>query len=122
MNNKTYISFYLKSNTVRVFTSSVRKIGSPKYVRFLINPKTNRMIMSSYDKKEFTSFRVSRKVLSDSKYSSLRIRSMRFCRLLANQFGWDVNKSYRIPGLVILNQELVVYDLTGAKEIPNKQG
>lgn len=121
MNNKTYISFYLKNSTIRVFTSSVRKIGSPRYVRFLVNPETNKMAMTSYDKKEFSSFRVSGKVYLDSKCSSLKICSKKFCTLLSNRFGWGENKSYRIPGEVFPKEKIVIYDLTEAKETGNTE-
>ena len=60
--NKTSISFYLRNDTVRVFTSALRALDKPKYVRFLINPNTLKMAMTEYGQKEFTSFRVSRKI------------------------------------------------------------
>ena len=44
--NKTRISFYLRDYTVRVFTSALRALDKPKYVRFLINPDTLKMALS----------------------------------------------------------------------------
>ena len=115
--NKTRISFYLKDDTVRVFTSALRALDKPKYVRFLINPNTLKMAMTEYGQKEFTSFRVSRKIFEDSKDKSLRIISKKFCTLIANRMNWDTDKSYRVEGLIYPEQKVVVYDLTSAKEI-----
>lgn len=115
--NNTRISFYLRKNTVRVFTSALRALDKPKYVRFLINPDTLKMAMTEYWQKEFTSFRVSRKIFEDSKGKSLRIRSKKFCDLIANRMNWDPDRSYWVEGRIYPDQKVVVYDLTSAKEI-----
>jgi len=115
--NKTRISFYLRNNTIRVFTSALRVLDKPKYVRFLINPNTLKMAMTEYGQKEFTSFRVSRKIFEDSKDKSFRIMSKKLCTLIANRMNWDPNKSYWVEGRIYPEQKVVVYDLTSAKEI-----
>ena len=115
--NKTRISFYLKKDTIRVYTSALRALDKPKYVRFLINPNTLKMAMTEYGQKEFTSFRVSRKIFEDSKDKSLRLSSKKFCTLIANRMNWDTEKSYWVEGRVYPDQKVVVYDLTSAKEI-----
>lgn len=115
--NKTRISFYLRKNTVRVFTSALRALDKPKYVRFLINPDALKMAMTEYWQKEFTSFKVSRKIFENSKDKSFRIRSKRFCDLIANRMHWDLDKSYWVEGRIYPDQKVVVYDLTSAKEI-----
>ena len=115
--NKTRISFYLRINTIRVFTSALRVLDKPKYVRFLMNPNTLKMAMTEYDQKEFTSFRVSRKIFEDSKDKSFRIMSKKLCTLIANRMNWNPEKSYWVEGRIYPEQKVVVYDLTSAKEI-----
>lgn len=119
-NNDTFISFYLSSNTFRVSTRALRVLNAPVYVRFLINPDKNLMAMESYYRKEFTSFRIKRKVLLDSKYHSFRIISKKLCVLLARQMDWNPRKSYRIPGTIYPDKKVVIYQLEGAKELPEK--
>lgn len=115
--NKTRISFYLRNNTIRVFTSALRVLDKPKYVRFLINPNTLKMAMTEYDQKEFTSFKVSRKIFEDSKDKSFRIMSKKLCTLIANRMNWNPEKSYWVEGRIYPEQKVVVYDLTSSKEI-----
>ena len=73
--------------------------------------------MTESFQKEFTSFKVSRKIFENSKDKSLRIRSKRFCDLIANRMNWDTEKSYWVEGRIYPEQKVVVYDLTSAKEI-----
>lgn len=114
MGEKTHLSFYLAYNTFRVFTDAVRHVGCPGYVRFLINPDDLRMAMEAYDKKGLTSFKVPGKLFSDTKGTSMRIHSKRFCHLLADKMGWDVTRSYRIPGDIFPRQQVVIFDLSQA--------
>ena len=118
--NKTYISFYLPRHTLRVFVKAIRALEEPTYVRFLINPETLKMAMENYGKKEFTSFRVSRRMIEDSNSSSLRIHSKKFCDLIARRMNWDFGKGYRVPGTIYPEQNVVVYSLSEAQEIPLK--
>jgi len=120
MGEKTHISFYLDCSTLRVFINAVRRIGSPTYVRFLLNPDDFRMAMEAYDKKELTSFKVPQKLFSDSKGTSMRIHSKRLCSLLAMRMGWNVTKSYRIPGDIFLKHQMVIFDLSKAVVLNEK--
>lgn len=115
--NNTYMSFYLRSDTFRVFTGALRVLDAPKYVRFLVNPDTLKMAMIEYDQKEFTSFKVSKKILYDSRRNCLSIRSKKFCVLIADRMKWDRSKSYRVEGKIYPDQKVVVYDLSSAKAI-----
>lgn len=121
MREKTHMSFYLDRSTFHVFTNAIRRVGSPPYVRFLINPDNLCMAMESYDKKGPTSFSVPPKLFSDSKGTSMRIQSKRFCCLLADKMGWDETKSYRVPGHIFSKQQIVIFDLSQAVELNGKE-
>ena len=114
MSEKTHLSFYLAYNTFRVSTDAVRHVGCPEYVRCLINPDDLRMAMEVYERKGLTSFKVPEKLFSDTKGTSMRIRSKPFCYLLASKMGWDMTKSYRIPGDIFSKQQVVIFDLSQA--------
>ena len=120
MNEYTYISFYLNENKIHVFCDSVRAIGEPTYVRFLLNKDGTSMIMEPYDKKEFQSMRVPKAVYNKS--GRMDFRSTGFCRLLSQRFGWERTHSYRIPGKIITKQRLVLFDLTRAVKIETASG
>ncbi len=121
MSEITHMSFYLAHHTFRVFTDAVRRIGCPGYVRFLMNPGELRMAMESHDKKELTSFKVPHNLFTDTKDTSMRIHSKRFCQLLADKIGWDMTKSYRVPGEIFPRQQVVIFDLSQAVALPKME-
>lgn len=115
MSENTCISFYLNENKIHVFCDTVRAIGEPPYVRFLLNADGTSMIMAPYNKKEFQSMRVPKAVYN--KTGKMEFRSVGFCRLLSHRLGWEQGHSYRIPGKVLIKQSLVLFDLTCAVKI-----
>lgn len=69
------------------------------------------------DKKTQRSFRVPKDLMENNR--SMRIHSKSFCYALAQAQNWDIHKSYRIPGTVLIPGKIVVFDLTSAEEISN---
>lgn len=116
----TYISFYLSDNTIRIFKSTVRKLGTPPFLQFLIHPNGQSMVMQPYETRSFTTIRVPKNLYSDN--GKTQAYSKGLCRLLANKLNWDINCSYRIPGRLIPQQKLVVYDLSQATVISQSSG
>ena len=112
---ETYISFYLNCNRIHVFKSTVKEIGSPKYIRFLVKEEGPSIVMESYDRKDFHSHRV--RLGSDSR-NGMEISSYPLCTLLKNRLGWEDGKSYRIPGKSYPNQHLAAFNLEKAELIP----
>ncbi|MGI6248673.1 MAG: hypothetical protein ACOYJX_04630 [Acutalibacteraceae bacterium] len=111
----TYISFYLRNNRIHIFVDALRGIGSPKYVCFLIADDGKNLILSTYKKKDFHSHRVPQDVYHGKR--SLELASMRLCQILTAEFGWDSSKSYRIPGRLVEDKKIVVFDLSRAAKI-----
>ena len=112
MADDTYISFYLGIGRIHVFCNTVRVIGSPPFIRFLLEQSGSTMLMEPYDRKGFQSLRVPKAVYG--KTGKMEFRSAAFCRLLAGKLGWNITCSYRIPGRILPKQKLVIFDLTGA--------
>lgn len=111
----TYISFYLRNSRIHIFVDALRGIGSPKYVCFLITDDGKNLILSPYKKKDFHSHRVPQDVYHGKR--SLELASMRLCQILTAEFGWDSSKSYRIPGRLVEDKKIVVFDLSRAAKI-----
>ena len=114
-NDTTYISFYLKSNTIRIFKKTIRGLGVPKFIRFRVNPEGTSMLLEEFDRITLTSFRIPKNI--EEVDGSMEVHSKPFSRLMAFKQGWDVDKSYRIPGRVIKHQKVAVFDLTQAVQI-----
>lgn len=111
----TYISFYLRNNRIHIFIDALRGLDSPRFVSFLIDEDGNNLVLIPYNKKDFYSHRVPLSVYQGKK--GLELTSIRLCRLLAKKFSWDINKSYRIPGIIYSRQKIVIFDLQKAISI-----
>lgn len=118
MGRGTYISFYLRNDSVHIFVDALRSIDNPKFVRFLFNTSEMKMIMQPYHKKEFITFRVPSGIYSeDTPYKPFRLRSKALCDILSSQMGWDKGLSYRVPGEIYSAQRIVRFDLNKASPI-----
>lgn len=115
MSNETYISFYLTTSRIHIFRSTIKEIGNPKFIRFLVKEDGQSMIMEAYHKKDFHSHRVPKE--NESGRWEMELRSMILCSLLEHRLNWQSNKSYRIPGKVYPGQRLAVFDLSAAEQI-----
>ena len=116
MDNHTHLSLYLRNNRIRIFKSTIRLLGTPKFVQFSVHTDGKSMMLAPYYKKSFTSFRIPQNIYEEK--GSLEISSKGFCIIIANRLKWDVEHSYRIPGKYIQGQNVVIYDLTSATIIP----
>lgn len=117
----TFVSFYLAQGRVHIPPGALYGIDCPRYVRFLLAKDGKSMIMEPYDHKEFQSMRVPKCMYeSNPTRRQMEIRCMLFCRLLASWLKLDMGKSYRFPGKILCNQQLVVFDLTDVASVHNE--
>lgn len=111
MAEETFVSFYLRSNTIRVFNAAVRKIGQPRFIRFMINPDTMQLAMLPAVKKDFQSFRVPKGLYSSHVGNdAMQVHSQKLVALW--HFNWVGNltghtvfrekylKNSKLPGLI----------------------
>ena len=112
MMNETYISFYLRSNRIHVFTNALREIGEPSRICFLIGENGHSLLMVPYRKRDCRSHHVPRDVYNGC--DSMEISSMKLCRIIAFIHKWDIRLSYRVPGKIITDEQVVIFDLDRA--------
>ena len=113
--NGVYISFYLKANRIHIFVETLRSMGSPGRIRFLISGDGRILLIHPYDKRGFTSHRIPREVYDCKR--SLEISSYKLCRILAELHGWDLGRSYRVPGRITADARSVCFFLDKAEAI-----
>lgn len=113
--NDTYISFYLKAYRIHVFVNSLRGIGSPSRICFMISGDGKNLLVKPYPKRDFKSHSVPDKVYKGE--GGLDISSFKLCGLIAQMQHWDGNHSYRIPGTVFSEKKIAIFDLTKAEVI-----
>ena len=113
--NETYISFYLRSNRIHVFTNALREIGEPSRICFLIGENGHSLLMTPYRKRDFRSHHVPRDVYNGC--DSMEISSMKLCRIIAFIHKWDIGHSYRVPGKIFPEEQVVIFNLDSAEVI-----
>ena len=116
--DETYISFYLKANRIHVFIEALRMIGSPKRICFMISEDGKKLLMAPYRKRDFRSHGVPNDVYNG--IGRMEISSMKLCRLTADLYSWNLEHSYRVPGLIREDHNVILFDLQRAEEIASK--
>lgn len=71
-------------------------MGCPRFVCFMMGDNADTLVLAPYHKKDFHSHRVSQSVYNGK--GGLELSSFPLCQMLAAEHGWDINKSYRVPG------------------------
>lgn len=113
--NDICISFYLRAGRIHIFAETLRCIGSPKRICFMIAVDGQSLLMRAYEKRDFKSLKVPRNVYDGKR--SLEISSRMLCEILAGLHGWDSTYSYRVPGIILKDRLSVLFPLTKAAKI-----
>ena len=115
MQSDTFVSFYLTTSRIHIFRSTIKDIGNPKFIRFLVKEDGPSMIIEAYHKKDFQSHRVPKETATG--YPEMEVRSLPLCYVLKNRLHREDGKSYRVPGKTYPQQRLAMFDLTAAEMI-----
>lgn len=97
---------------IRVFKNVIRMMDDPKFIRFSVNSEGTSMAVTPYHKRSFTSFRVPKNLYSDN--GAMIVYSKAFCELLYKKLGWDEDYLYRVPGKILYDRKIAVFDLSKA--------
>ena len=112
---ETYLSFYLRANRIHVYVEALRNIGSPARICFMISEDGQSLLLAPYRKRDFKSHSVPKEVYNG--IGGMEVSSMKLCRLIAEIYSWDVDRSYRVPGVYREDHNVVIFDLTSAEDI-----
>ncbi len=112
---ETFISFYLRCNRIHVFISALSGIGSPQRICFMISSDGRYLLLIPYSKRDLKSHYISPQVYHGN--MGCDIHSRKLCHILADEFHWDLNSSYRIRGWIDIRKQAAVFDLASAKLI-----
>lgn len=111
--NECHISFYLGAGRIHIFPQTLRLIGCPKRICFLISPDGQSLLMRGQETRDLRSHRVPPDVYGGSR--SFEVSSRKLCGLLAELQGWDLERSYRAPGAVMREHRSVRFSLARAE-------
>lgn len=117
--NKNGISISLKRRRILVYKETLRSIGAPQNIRFLLNTKKKRIAVQACEAIDRDSFTVPDiSLMGDTQFE---ITSITFARMLYNLSGWNEDLTYRIMGTVHPKNRLVEYDLGNAMIIADEE-
>lgn len=108
----TGVSLCIKSGKIRIFHSTIKELGNPKYIRFLLNPDRKTFAIQSCRNKVPESILVP-KYTSDN--WDFVVHSMTMLRGIWKICGWDEEKTYRMDGICFPEHDLVEFDLKQAE-------
>lgn len=68
-----------------------------------------------HSKKDLRSHRVPKRVYEGTK--SMDVCSIKLCRILSQLYNWDIERSYRVPGVIVPEKKIIAFALGMAEQI-----
>ena len=112
MESNVCTSFYLRRSTIHLHRSTLNRINTPQFVRFLISHNRKTFVVRSCEIKDFHSFRVH--MDQAGKASNAEIHSYGLCEFVTWVNRWDSNTSYRVYGKAFPDQGVALFDFANA--------
>lgn len=111
---KLGISFSLKRRRVLIHRSTIKEIGNPEYIRFLVNSADKKLVVQACDYSETNSHEVPE---WSGTANSFEITSLQMQKIIWQICGWHKEKTYRVAGTLYPEHGLVEFDLSEAKVV-----
>jgi len=115
---KLGISFSLKRRRVLIYRSSLRNLGTPQNIRFLLNVKDKKIAVQACEAIDRDSFKVPN--FEDGSKDPYEITSISFLNMIYKLAGWDQTQTYRIVGTPYPDKRLVEFFLLEAEVIQDE--
>lgn len=116
---RTGISFSMKRRRVLIYRSSLRALGMPSNIRFLLNMKKKKVAVQACEAIDRDSFKVPE--IIDGGKDQYEISSVNFLKMVYKLAGWKDDGTYRIAGVVYLENRLVEFELGDAVKIADEE-
>ena len=107
------ISFCEKFGRIIVFKKTLELLGFPAYYRFLFDPEGQSFAVQSCEMDDEGSHKLPKLIKNDY----CEIKSLALVKFIYKSCRWNGEISYRIPGQMVPNHNLVRFDLNKALEI-----
>lgn len=109
------ISFSMKRRRLLIYRSTLRGIGMPKNIRFLLNIKMKKIAVQACEAIDRDSFKVP--PLEQGTKEQFEITSINFLNMLYKIAGWKRDCTYRLYGQAYPDNRLVEFRLDDADVI-----
>lgn len=111
------ISFSSKNRRVLIHKSTLRALGMPQYIRFLLNKRRKCVAVQVCEAIDRDCFKVPELKPEDV----YEISSVNFVKMVYTLGEWNINSSYRVCGEAFSEKRLVEFDLTEAVTITEEE-
>jgi len=113
------ISFSMKRRRVLIYRSTLRCLGQPQSIRFLLNMKCRRVAVQACEIIDRDSFKVPQ--YENGSKDQYEITSISFLNMIYKIAEWNLNQTYRIYGTSYPGNRLVEFDLEDAEVIQDEE-
>lgn len=117
MSDNKYISISFKRRRVMIHKSTLRVLGLPHNIRFLLNKGEKKVAIQCCEAIDRDNFDVPALDANET----YEITSISFVQVLYALGNWDFDKSYRISGTFYSTNRLVEFDLADATAISDDE-
>lgn len=118
VNLHTQVSIDFKKHRFRIHKESLRLIGDPKYIQFLVNVNESQVAIRGIDsdRRGSHAHKVNRSILASD--NSFEIYSRTFTEKLRSVFeGFEENCTYRLTGMVLPKERAVVFSIESLQKV-----
>jgi len=107
------VSFKLSRGRITIFKTTLDTLGRPEYFQFMFSPEDKMFAIQACEMGDDGAHRMPE--ITSREY--IDVNSKALVRFVYHTCGWKEKYTYRIPGIVHLEQRLISFDLLKALEI-----
>ena len=111
------LSFSMKRRRVLIYKSTLRLLGMPSNIRFLLNKEGKRLAVQACEAIDRDSFEVPDMQADDH----FEISSVNFISVIYRLAKWNTEQNYRMTGVYFKSNRLVEFALDEAETISEEQ-
>lgn len=104
-----HITLDFKQDRIRIHKNTLKLLGSPNFIRFLVNPVDKVIAIQVSDAEDSRAHRSSRKRLKPNQ--SYELRSRNFMQQLIKCGTWDTQKTYRLDGTMVVGGQIAKFNI-----------
>lgn len=113
------LSFSFKRGRTLIYHATIRELGDPEYIRFLLNKKEKTVAIQCCEAIDKDRFKVPA-FPKDRKFQ-YEIYSISFISMVYKLAGWQIGKNYRMHGYSVPKYRLIIFELAGAEQISDEE-
>lgn len=117
--NRVGLSFSLKRGRLLVYHATIKALGEPDYIRFLVNSKKHHLAVQCCEEIDGNNFRVL--AAEPGEEYKFEISSIQFLSIIYKTCNWDQDRTYMVYGELHPKHRLVDFNLDTAREISPDQ-